>query len=127
MIVRAAALAPALLLVACASNPQRLPVNVSICNAVAKAHGFDVTATVQNKSDKPITSLALSLAFYRDFRYAQFTATTHLSKELDPGEKRDVMFDVPAPTAQESGQAMKCLVTHIGYMDGTSADLPPSQ
>jgi hypothetical protein len=121
------ALALVLSLGACAGNPQRLPVGLSICNAVATASGFSVSATVQNKSDKPITSLGLALDFYRDFRYAQFTASTHLRKELDPGEKRDVTFDVAAPAVKENGAPMRCLVTHVGYMDGTSADLPPSQ
>lgn len=116
----------ALSLGACASHPQRLPVGVSLCNAVTKADGFTVTATVQNKADKPITGLALSLSFYHDFRYSQFNASTHLRKELDPGQKRDVVFQVLAPSMKESGAAMQCLVTHIGYMDGTSADLPPS-
>lgn len=122
---------PALALVfglgACAGNPQRLPVGLSVCNAVATAGGFNVSATVQNKSDKPITSLGLALDYYRDFRYAQFTAATHLRKELDPREKREVTFNVAAPAVKESGAPMRCLVTHVGYMDGTSADLPPSQ
>ena len=117
----------ALSVVACASHPQRLPVGVSLCNAVEKGDGFTVTATVENKADKPITSLGLALSFYHDFRYSQFNASTHLRRELDPGEKRDVIFQVLAPSMKESGAAMQCLVTHIGYMDGTSADLPPSQ
>ncbi|HET6895885.1 MAG TPA: hypothetical protein VFH72_10940 [Candidatus Baltobacteraceae bacterium] len=112
---------------ACASSPQRLPVGVSLCNAVETPSGFTVSATVQNKADKPITSLGLALGFYHDFKYAQFTTATHLAKELDPGEKRDVSFTVTAPSTKERGQAMRCLVTHIGFMDGTSADLPPSQ
>lgn len=112
---------------ACASSPQRLPVGVSLCNAVETPDGFRVDATVQNKADKPITTLALALSFYHDFRYAQFNASTHLGKELDPGQKRDITFTVTAPRIKERGQAMKCLVTHIGFMDGTSADLPPSQ
>lgn len=112
---------------ACASQPQRLPVGVSLCSALEKPDGFAVTATIQNKSDKPITSLALSLGFYHDFRYSQFNASTRLRKELDPGEKREVTFAVLAPSMKESGEAMRCLVTHIGYMDGTSADLPPTQ
>jgi hypothetical protein len=127
--MKRAAPAFALLLIAggCAGNPQRLPVALSVCNAVATGSGFTVTAAVQNESDKPITSLALSLAFYHDFRYSQFSAATHLRKELDPGDKRDVRFDVSTPVAKESGSAMRCLVTHIGYMDGTSADLPPAK
>src|SRR5579862_9550701 len=111
------AFALAIALSACAGNPQRLPVGLSICNAVATASGFTVSATVQNKSDKPIISLGLALDFYRDFRYAQFTAATHLRKELDPGEKRDVTFDIAAPAVKENGAPMRCLVTHVGYMD----------
>ncbi|HKU67047.1 MAG TPA: FxLYD domain-containing protein [Candidatus Baltobacteraceae bacterium] len=120
------ALALASTLGACAGNPQRLPVGLSLCEAAPAPGGFTVSATVHNTSEKPVTSLALSLAFYRDFRYSQFTAATRLPKELDPGEKREVKFEVRSPS-KESGQAMRCLVTHIGYMDGTSADLPPAQ
>jgi hypothetical protein len=123
---RLVALLSALVLSACFGNPQGLPVSLSICNAVAKPGGFNLTTLVQNKGDKPISSLALSLSFYRDFRYTSYTAATRLAKELDPGEKRDVTFDVSTPN-QQSGQAMRCIVTHIGYLDGTSVDLPPAQ
>ncbi len=127
MKLRLPALALTLFTAACAGNPQRLPVSLSLCNATAKTNGFAVSATVENKADKPISDLSLALSFYHDFRYSQFTASTHLRKELDPGEKREMTFDVVAPAAKESGEAMRCLVTHIGYMDGTSADLPPAQ
>jgi hypothetical protein len=114
-------------LASCAGNPQRLPVGLTVCNAVEQRSGFAVHATVENKAAKPITGLTLSLAFYRNFRYSQFNASTHLKKELDPGEKRDITLDVNSPSMKESGQAMRCLVTHVGFMDGTSADLTPSQ
>lgn len=124
---RFAVFAAALALGSCAGNPQRLPIGLSICNAVAQTGGFAVDATVENKSDKPISSLALSLSFYHDFRYASYTGSAHLKTELDPGQKRGVRFDVSGPPVTQNGQALRCLVTHIGYMDGTSADLPPSQ
>jgi hypothetical protein len=125
---RWAALAAAVLAFAsCAGNPQRLPVGLSFCNAVAQADGFAVSATVENKSDKPIMSLALALSFYHDFRYTSYTASAQLSKELDPGQKRDVTFGVSGPRIAQTGKALRCIVTHIGYMDGTSADLPPAQ
>jgi hypothetical protein len=127
MNVRLLPLVLALTFGACASNPQRLPVRVSRCDAVAQPNGFTVSATVQNKSDKPISSLGVSVAFYHDFRYAQFSGTTHLRTELDPDQKRDITFDVTGPQVRENGRAMTCLVTHIGYLDGTSADLAPSQ
>jgi hypothetical protein len=124
---RAALLAAALALASCAGNPQRLPVGLSVCNAVAQAGGFAVNANVDNRSDKPIANLALALSFYHDFRYTSYTASAHLKQELDPGQKRDVTFDVRGPAVRQNGQALRCMVTHIGYLDGTSADLPPSQ
>ncbi|HEY9180403.1 MAG TPA: hypothetical protein VIO32_06760 [Candidatus Baltobacteraceae bacterium] len=128
MKARAAAAVLALSLAACASNPQRLPVGVTLCEAVPSATGFAVRTSVRNKSDRPITALAFDMSFYRDFRYSRFTGSTHLAKELDPGQTRDITFAINnARNARISGQAMQCLVTHIGYMDGTSADLPPPQ
>lgn len=122
------AAALALLLSACAGNPQQLPVGVSNCNAVAAPQGFDIVANVENKSDRPITSLALTTAFYQDFRYRSYTGTAHLKQELDPGQKRDITFDIANKGKSLSrGQAIRCLITHIGYMDGTSADAPPQQ
>lgn len=117
----------ALALSACAGNPQRLPVGLSLCKAVPQASSFAVNATVENKGDKPISTLALSLSFYHDFRYTSYTASAHLKQELDPGQKRGVNFDVSGPSGTQSGEAIRCIVTHIGYLDGTSADLPPSQ
>jgi hypothetical protein len=112
---------------ACVSSPQRLPVGLSICNAVARGSGFAVTATVQNRSDRPISSLGLAVSFYRNFRYSSYTAGARLATELDPGQKRDVTFEIAGPPGSQTGQAIHCLVTHIGYMDGTSADIPASQ
>jgi len=107
-------------------NPQRLPVGLSLCDAVAHPGGFAVRATVENKGDKPISNLTLGLSFYRDFRYTSYTADARLRNELDPGQKREVSFDVTGPPGAQSGQALRCIVTHIGYLDGTSADLPAS-
>jgi hypothetical protein len=115
------------ILSACVSNPQRLPVGVSLCNAVPRGNVFAVTANVQNKSDRPISNLGLAVSFYRDFRYSSYTGSAHLPAELDPGQRREVTFDVTGPPGSQSGQAIHCIVTHIGYLDGTSADLPPSQ
>jgi hypothetical protein len=111
----------------CASNPQRLPVRVSLCNAVASPNGFQIIATVQNASDRPISQLELTTAFYQNFRYQRYTASAHLAQELDPGSARNITFDVAAQGRRAQGrraqgQAMRCFVTHIGYMDGTSAD-----
>lgn len=124
---RAIYCAALLLLCACAGNPQQLPVGVSICNAVETPAGFTLSATVENKSDRPISSLGVTAAFYQNFRYESFTGTTMLKQELDPGQKRDVSFDIEqAGKAGPQGQAIRCFVTHIGYLDGTSADAPPN-
>lgn len=120
-------LALAAVVASCAGNPQRLPVGLSLCSAVAQGGGFAVRATVENKGDKPISALTLALSFYRDFRYSSYTASARLPQGLDPGSKRDVTFEVSGPPGSQSGQALRCVVTHIGYMDGTSADLPASQ
>lgn len=127
MNIRFIAPAFALMLASCVGSPQQLPVGLSVCNAVAQPNGFAVSATVQNKGDKPISSLGLSLSFYRDFRYTSYTASAHFKQELDPGQKQDVIFDVSGPHGTQQGEALRCVVTHIGYMDGTSADLPPAQ
>jgi hypothetical protein len=123
--------APALLILAlgaCAVNPQRLPVGISICNAVAVPHGFDIVATVENKSDRPISSLDLSTTFYQNFRYQRLTSSAQLRAELDPGQKRDITFlGAQTAAAQPRGQAIRCFITHIRYLDGTTADAPVSQ
>jgi hypothetical protein len=113
---------------ACAANPQQLPVGVSACNAVEDKNGPGILANVENKSDRPISRLELMSAFYQNFRYQRYTASAHLKQELDPGQKRDVMFSVgETPAIQPKGQAIRCFITHIGYLDGTSQDAPPNQ
>ncbi len=125
-----AALLPALGIAvsACASNPQRLPVGVPACSTVARAQGFAIVATVENKSDRPISRLDLTTAFYQDFRYTRYTASAQLAHELDPGQKREVSFEVSGPAkVRPQSRAIRCFITHIGYLDGTSVDAPLSQ
>lgn len=113
---------------ACAGNPQQLPVGVSICNAVQAQQGFTILATVENKSDRPISRLDLTTAFYQNFRYEHFTGSAQLKQELDPGQKREVTFSVAAAgNMMPQGQAIRCVITHIGYLDGTTADAPPNR
>jgi hypothetical protein len=117
----------AVAMASCAGNPQRLPVGVSVCSTVARTNGFGIVANVENKSDRPISSLYLSTAFYQNFRYQRYTGSARLSSELDPGQKRDVTFAVEQSSgAKPQGQAIRCFITHIGYLDGTSQDAPPS-
>ena len=122
---RAAAFASVLALIGCAGNPQQLPVGVSHCAAVAAAQRFAVEASVSNQSDRPITALALSAQFYQNFRYARYDASARLDRELDPGRSRTIRFDLGADANPPNGQAIRCIVTRIGYMDGTSQDAPP--
>lgn len=121
-------LLPVLALAACVGNPQRLPVALWACRALPERSGFGIVANVQNASDRPISRLDVTGVFYQDFRYQRYTGSAQLKQELDPGSKRDVVFFV-AETAKThpQGQAIRCLVTHIGYLDGTSQDAPPSQ
>ncbi|HZZ65854.1 MAG TPA: hypothetical protein VFE17_10175 [Candidatus Baltobacteraceae bacterium] len=124
--LRALASGMLLFLPACSSNPQRLPVGVSQCAASAGAGGVRLHAEIENRSDRPISELVMNSVFYQNFRYERFSAQTRLSQELDPGDRREVVFEpdagrAPAPVG---GQAMRCYVTHIRYMDGTSADAP---
>jgi hypothetical protein len=102
-----------------------LPVNVSGCSAQPSANGFDVTATVESRADRPISRLDMSMQFYQDFRYRKFTGFANLPQELDPGQKQSVKFAVTdAGGARVRGQAIRCFVTHIGYLDGTSENAP---
>lgn len=122
----ALAIALALLPAACGGNPQQLPVGVGRCDAVQSGHGFTVIARVQNNSTKPISSLDLATQFYRQFAYSSYAASAALKKELDPGQKRDITFVIASPKAIQ-GEAMRCVVTRIGYLDGTSQQIPSNR
>lgn len=111
----------ALLLAACTGNPQQLPVGISACHASRGPNGLEVIAAVENKADRPVSRLDMTVTFYQDFRYRTFTGSANLSKELDPGQRREVTFQTEGVgTAQPRGPAMRCFVTRIGYLDGTS-------
>jgi hypothetical protein len=110
----------ALLLSACASNPQQLPVDVSGCRAETHGKTFGVVARIDSKANRPISTLNMSMTFYQDFRYRSFTGYAKLAQELDPGQHRDVSFETAGAGAPGvSGHAMRCFVTRIGYLDGT--------
>lgn len=119
----------ALLLTACGGNPQQLPVGISACRASSTAaQPFGVVATVESKADRPISQLDMTITFYQDFRYRTFEGSARLPQELDPGQKRDVQFQISGSRgAQPRGQAMRCFVTRIGYLDGTSQTVRPAQ
>lgn len=117
----------ALLLAACSGNPQQLPVGISGCRtSAASAQPFGIVATVESRADRPISRLDMTITFYQDFRYRTFEGSAKLPQELDPGQRRDVAFEVPAAHGtQPHGDAMRCFVTRIGYLDGTSQSVVP--
>jgi hypothetical protein len=122
------AFAASFALAGCFGNPQGLPVNISICSAAPDERGFDLVALVHNRATKPMSRIDVTAAFYQDFRYRDFSATAFLKNELDPGEARRVTFVVFHTVKQPpKGQAIRCYATHVGYLDGTSEDAPPSQ
>lgn len=116
----------ALALASCGS-PQQLPLSIPRCDAVRTSRGVALTASVKNTAAKPISSLAIAVEFYRDFRSARLTGGAQLRKPIAPGEQRDVNFDVGASNSQVEGRAMRCFATHISYVDGSSQDVAPSR
>jgi hypothetical protein len=119
----------ALLLFSCSSgNPQQLPVDVSACHAEPHAKTFSVVARIDSKANRPISRLDMSMTFYQDFRYRTFIGYAQLRQELDPGQHRDVAFQIPDTGGVAlRGQAMRCFVTRIGYLDGTWEKAPRNQ
>lgn len=114
----------ALALSAC-GTPQRLPLEIPRCDALKTANGITLTALVVSRATKPISGLAVSVDFYHDFRSATLQAATAIGPELDPGQQRSVVFKIATPPAQAQGRALRCLATHISYLDGTSESVKP--
>jgi hypothetical protein len=106
-------------------TPQRLPVEIPQCDAVRTAKGVTLTALVMNRASKPITGLAVSADFYHDFRTVTVQGATSIRPALDPGQQRSVVFTIAAAPDQAQGRALRCLATHISYLDGTSEDVKP--
>ncbi|MGZ3504070.1 MAG: hypothetical protein ACXVAM_05885 [Vulcanimicrobiaceae bacterium] len=128
MIVRngSLALVAALALSACASRQPPLPVSIHRCDAVILPHGFTVNATLHSDARKPVSGVRVAVDFYQDFRYSQFVGSAKLAHELDPGQTQDVVLTVAKNgNLKVAGNAMRCYATHIDYLDGTAADLPP--
>ncbi|HEX5274650.1 MAG TPA: hypothetical protein VFW34_05185 [Candidatus Rubrimentiphilum sp.] len=116
-----------LLALSACGTPQRLPLEIPRCDAVKTANGITLTALVTSEAAKPISGLAVSVDFYHDFRTATLAATTTIAPELDPGQQRSVVFKIAAPPAQAQGRALRCLATHISYLDGTSENVAPAR
>ena len=87
-----------------------------------------MVTTIENSSSVPISRLDVAAVFYRNFRYQSFTGSATLDPALDPGKKREVRFQAGrAQPSQPQGQAIRCYVTHVGYLDGTAQDAPRPQ
>jgi len=125
--VKAAAGALVALALSACGTPQQLPLQIPQCDAVKTATGITLTALVISKAAKPISGLAVSVDFYHDFRSATVQGSTPISPELDPGQQRNVVFKITAPPAQAQGRALRCLATHISYLDGTSESIAPAR
>ena len=108
-------------LTACAGSPQRLPVTVSDCRAVRSGAGYAIGATIRNDAYTPIAGVTMSADFYSGFRYRTYDVAARLPRELDPGDRRSMLFAGGAPPA--AGAAIRCLITRIDYLDGTTAVL----
>lgn len=123
---RAAVVLAAGLLTAC-GTPQRLPIGMSLCRGAQRGNDFRIVATVENKSTVPIARMDLHASFYQNFRYESYDASALLRPALDPGQKREVAFDAGASaSSQPSGQAIRCDVNRIVYLDGTVQNAPPA-
>ena len=122
--MRIALAALALILSSC-GTPQQLPVEIPSCDTAVTSHGVTLTAVVKNASYKPISGLSLAADFYRDFRTTHLTGTAKVSLALDPGEERNVTFEIPTHVSGSLGRAMRCTATRVEYLDGTSQTVKP--
>jgi hypothetical protein len=126
--VKLSAVAALSLLASCGGTPQQLPVGVWECSGVQRGPGFAVAAMIRNTGNKPISQLMLVSDFYRDYRYRRFTSSAHLTRELDPNAQARVTFSVGNPGMRPPlGRALRCLVTRIGYLDGTFVSVRRSE
>ncbi|HET9392276.1 MAG TPA: hypothetical protein VFO29_01950 [Candidatus Rubrimentiphilum sp.] len=118
-VVRIALVALALILSGC-GTPQQLPIEIPSCDTVVGSHGVTLTAVVKNDSYKPVSGLSIAADFYRDFRTTHLTGTTKIPLALNPGEERNVTFEIPTKVSGSLGRAMRCFATRVVYQDGTS-------
>jgi len=124
--VAAAGALLAIMLASC-GTPQNLPVEIPRCDAVRTAQGVTLTVLVASRATKPISGLAVTVDFYHDFRSASVQGSTAVHPELDPGQQRSVVFKIAAAPKQVQGRALRCLATHISYLDGTSESVAPTR
>ncbi|MDQ2872522.1 MAG: hypothetical protein M3R35_05290 [Candidatus Eremiobacteraeota bacterium] len=109
----------------CAGNG--LPLHVSGCTAVPSTGGVMLLARVRSEASKPIARARVLAEFYSDFRSSHLIAQATFAPELDPKQSREVRFSaLDAGRESITGDAMRCTVTHLDYLDGTNADLPGS-
>lgn len=121
-----AAVAALVVLSAC-GGPKELPVQVKQCDTVVGKNSVLIDARIFNGADKPAKSIAVAIDFYHDFTAAHVTGTATFAKQLEPNATQTVPVTITSPTTGVGGRAQRCVVTHVTYADGTSADAPPQQ
>ena len=121
------ALGALVLVLAGCGTPQQLPVEIPSCDTSVGPRAVTLTAVVKNVSNKPISGLSVAADFYRDFRSAHLVGTAKVPVPIDPGETRNVTFEIPARITVSLGRAMRCTATLVIYPDGTSQLVKPTQ
>lgn len=101
-------------------TPQQLPVEIPSCDTVVTSHGVTLTAVVKNDSYKPVSGLSLAADFYRDFRTTHLAGSAKVPLAINPGEERNVTFEIPTHVSGSLGRAMRCFATRVVFQDGTS-------
>jgi hypothetical protein len=122
-----AAVAAFALLCACGGGPKELPVRVKQCDTLVGKSSVLIDARIFNGADKPAKSIAVAIDFYHDFTAAHVTGTATFAKQLEPNATQTVPVTITSPTTGIGGRAQRCVVTHVEYADGTSADAPAQQ
>ncbi|HVS45333.1 MAG TPA: hypothetical protein VMS32_01560 [Verrucomicrobiae bacterium] len=109
-------------LTAC-GGPGGLPLHVRQCDTILEKGTVSVRALFRNRAAKPVTDAKLEIDFYHDFKFTRVIATADFHPNLEPLERRSIALILTGAQGV-TGQAQKCIVTHIDYADGTKADVP---
>ena len=117
----------ALVVLSACSGPKELPVQAKQCDTVVGKNSVLISARVFNGSETPAKSIAVAIDFYHDFAAVHVTGTATFSKQLEPNATQTVPITITSPTTGIGGRAQRCVVTHVDYADGTSADAPTQQ
>lgn len=121
------AAAAALVALSACGSPKELPVQVKQCDTVVGKNSVLIDARIFNGADKPAKSIDVAIDFYHDFTAVHVTGTATFAKQLEPNATQTVPVTITSPTTGVGGRAQRCIVSHVTYADGTSADAPQQQ